>query len=159
MSPSVRLRDVEPGDLPVFFAHQRDPEAVAMAAFQSRERDAFDKHWAKILADDTCRKQTIIVRCDTAAGPQDRVAGNIGSFMMEGKREVGYWIDRAYWGRGIATAALMAFLRIESTRPLYAGAAKHNAASIRVLQKCGFVLLDDAGADEPHDTHVFLVLR
>jgi RimJ/RimL family protein N-acetyltransferase len=49
--------------------------------------------------------------------------------------------DRALWGRGIATEALSAFLRLEQTRPLHAGVATHNAASIRVLQKCGSTLL------------------
>ncbi|HMG05814.1 MAG TPA: GNAT family N-acetyltransferase [Chthoniobacterales bacterium] len=62
------------------------------------------------------------------------------SWTAEGKREVGYWIDRAFWGRGVATEALSAFLCLEQTRPLYAGVAKHNVASIRVLQKCGFKL-------------------
>jgi hypothetical protein len=51
--PRIILRPVEPGDLPLFFEHQRDPIAVAMVAFQSRDRAAFDQHWAKILADKT----------------------------------------------------------------------------------------------------------
>jgi hypothetical protein len=37
----IRLRDVETGDLAFFFEHQRDPVAVAMVAFRSRDRDAF----------------------------------------------------------------------------------------------------------------------
>ena len=52
-------------------------------------------------------------------------------------------------GRGIATAALTAFLRLEQTRPLYAGVAKHDAASVRVLQKCGFTFLTPP---VPHQT-------
>ena len=61
------------------------------------------------------------------------------------------------WG---ATEAISAFVLLEQTRPLYAGVAKHNAASIRVLQKCGFKLLesDNSGADDANDTHVFLLL-
>src|SRR5690606_18859114 len=46
MSTVVRLRDVEPDDLPVFYAHQRDAEAARMAGFPSRDRAAFDAHWA-----------------------------------------------------------------------------------------------------------------
>jgi hypothetical protein len=53
MSQNVQLRDVEPGDLPSFFEHQRDPESVEMVVFTYRDRPAFDEHWAKILADDT----------------------------------------------------------------------------------------------------------
>jgi RimJ/RimL family protein N-acetyltransferase len=138
MNPSVRLRDVEPGDLPAFFEHQRDPESVAMVVFTSRERPAFDEHWARILADDTSLKQTVVV--------DGKVAGNVTSFLRDGVPEVGYWLDRAYWGRGVATAALSAFLKLEKRRPLYAGVARHNVGSLRVLQKCGFLLM---GSPEP----------
>lgn len=147
--PVIRLRDVEADDLALFFEHQRDPVAVAMVAFQSRERAAFDQHWAKLLADDTLLKKAIVVASAVSADSpaQNQLAGHIGSWTSDGKREVGYWLDRAFWGRGIATAALTAFLRLEKTRPLYASAAKHNAASLRVLQKCGFTI--SCPADEP----------
>jgi RimJ/RimL family protein N-acetyltransferase len=53
----------------------------------------------------------------------------------------------------VATAALSAFLSLEQTRPLHAGVAEHNVASIRVLQKCGFVRFEDDGP-----THILLKL-
>jgi RimJ/RimL family protein N-acetyltransferase len=59
-------------------------------------------------------------------------------FERAGKREVGYWLGSAYWGRGIATAALAALLREVTGRPLYAYVARSNVGSIRVLEKCGF---------------------
>lgn len=162
MNPYIRLRDVESGDLPLFFAHQQDPVAVAMVAFNSRDRAAFDQHWAKILADETSLIRTIVVvSAVSAESPaQEQVAGNVLSFTRDGKREVGYWIDRAYWGRGVATGALSAFLRLEQTRPLYGGVAKHNAASLRVLQKSGFTFLPSAveGSNDADDSHVLLVL-
>ena len=140
----IRLRDVEPSDLPLFFVHQQDAAAAAMAAFPSRDRDAFDQHWAKIQAEPANLIRTVVV--------DGQVAGNVCSFTRDGMREVGYWIDRAWWGRGVATAALTAYLRLEQTRPLYAGVAKHNAASLRVLEKCGFTFGED------DDTHLILVL-
>ena|SRR2546421_11412086 len=150
---NVRLRDVEPADLPLFFEHQRDPVAVAMVAFNSRDRAAFDAHWAKILADETGLKKTVVV--------DGQPAGHLVSFVREGKREVGYWLDRAFWGRGIATEALSAFLQLEQRRPLYAGVARHNLASIRVLQKCGFTMSDSAAEKcrEEDDSHVLLILE
>jgi RimJ/RimL family protein N-acetyltransferase len=80
--------------------------------------------------------------------------------MSEEKREVGYWIDRAFWGRGVATEALSAFLCLEHIRPLYAGVAKHNVASIRVLQKCGFTLSrsTDEASNDADASHVLLTL-
>ena len=72
------------------------------------------------------------------------VAGNVVSFVQGGEREVGYWIGREFWGRGVASRALAAFLRIEKQRPLTAHVAKHNVASRRVLEKCGFRLCGEA---------------
>jgi RimJ/RimL family protein N-acetyltransferase len=153
MKPEVSLRDVEPGDLPHFFEHQRDPEAVALVVFRSRERDEFDKHWAKILSDQTSLTKTIVA--------DGQVAGHIASFLLDGKREIGYWIDRALWGRGIGSEALSAFLRLEQRRPLYADVARHNVASMRVLQKCGFTFSQSSREAEPEaagGTHITLTL-
>ena len=153
MKPKVRLRDVEADDLALFFEHQRDPVAVAMVVFRSRDAAEFAQHWAKLLADSSLLKKTIVA--------DGQVVGHIGSWLSAGKREIGYWIDRAFWGRGIATEALSAFLRLETTRPLHAGVARNNAASIRVLQKCGFTPLHsaDTQSQDAADTHVLLMLE
>ena len=116
-----------------------------MAAFPARERIAFMAQWTMILADDTIAKQTIL--CD------QQVAGNIVSWDEAGAREVGYWLGRDYWGKGVATRALAAFLEHMQTRPVYAHVAKHNIASMRVLQKCGFAITSE-DSDE-----VLLVLQ
>jgi RimJ/RimL family protein N-acetyltransferase len=135
----VTIRPVREDDLPILFEHQLDPEAYAMAAFAPRDRDAFMAHWAKILADDSLLAYAIEL--------DGRVVGNVGSFDYEGHREVGYWIDRAVWGRGVATRALAAFLQDETQRPLFAGVAPHNAGSMRVLEKCGFQRTGETGAE------------
>jgi RimJ/RimL family protein N-acetyltransferase len=146
MTNEVRLRAVEDGDLPVFYAHQRDSEASRMAAFPSREHDAFLAHWAKIRA----TPQETIIRTILCAG---QVAGNVGSWVQGGERHVSYWVGREFWGRGIASAALALLLAEVQARPLYAHVISHNVASIRVLQKCGFVILgsekfpDNAGGE------------
>ena len=44
---NVSLRPVTQEDLPLFFEHQMDAEATRMAAFPSRDRDAFMAHWAE----------------------------------------------------------------------------------------------------------------
>lgn len=135
MTSDLRLRDVHADDLPMFFEYQLDPEANHMAAFTAKDptdRAAFDAHWAKILADDSVIKRTIVV--------DGRVAGNLACFEWEGDRSVGYWLGRDFWGRGLATRALAAFLEEVTERPLYAQVAKDNLASLRVLQKCGFAI-------------------
>ncbi len=132
MTSDVLLRDVTESDLPIFFEQQLDPDATQMAAFPARDRDAFTAHWTKILGDETVTIKTILL--------DGRVAGNIVSFEQFGKPQVGYWLGKNYWGKGVATKALSAFLGQVKVRPLYAHVAKHNIASIRVLEKCGFTI-------------------
>lgn len=110
-----------------------------MAAFPARERDAHFAHWKKILNDPSCITRTITIG--------DEVAGNIGSWIQDGQREIGYWIGKQYWGRGIATAAVREFLAVVTERPLEAWVAQHNPGSMRVLEKAGFVF------DRDEDDH------
>ena len=139
MKGVVRLRDVELDDLPIFYEQQLDADAARMAAFPSRDRAAFDTHWAtNILGNPDAITRTIVV--------DDRVAGNIGSWRQDGARLVGYWIGNEYWGKGIATRALTDFLDVVADRPLYAHVARHNIGSVRVLQKCGFSLTREENA-------------
>ena len=135
MTNSVQLRDVIEADLPIFFKQQQDPDATEVAAFPSRDRDAFMTHWARIMADRSAILKTILF--------DGQVAGNIVSFVQSSEREVGYWIGKEYWGKGIATKALTAFLDHVETRPLYAHVAKHNIGSRRVLEKCRFTIVGD----------------
>lgn len=133
MKDEVQLRDVISSDLPILFDHQADPAASQLAAFSTRKRDSFMEHWSKIMQDESNILKTILYK--------GQVAGNIVSFMMKGRREVGYWIGREYWGMGIATRALEQFLEFVNIRPLYGAVAKHNIGSQRVLEKCGFEIL------------------
>ncbi|MFF8985406.1 GNAT family N-acetyltransferase [Streptomyces globisporus] len=132
----VTLRAVEDGDLPLFFAWMSDPGATRVAAFTAKDptdRAAFDAHWARIRSG----SGGVVMRTAVADGV---VVGHVGAYGEAGDRQVTYWIDRAHWGRGLATAALRAFLDETPTRPLHARAAGDNLGSRRVLEKCGFVV-------------------
>jgi RimJ/RimL family protein N-acetyltransferase len=133
------LREVEPQDISIFFEQQDDPVASAMAAFPSRDRAAHDLHWEKILAD-----ESVIARAIVEDG---QVVGNIGSWVADGERGVGYWIGRPYWGRGYATRALAELITKVRERPLYARVAEHNVGSLRVLAKCGFSIVGEEQGD------------
>ena len=104
----IHLRPVTESDLPIFFEHQREPEANAMAAFPARDRDPFMAHWAKILGNESLVAMTVVV--------DGRVAGNVGCWMQEGQRLIGYWIGKDFWGKGVATHMLSMFLRLVTDR-------------------------------------------
>jgi RimJ/RimL family protein N-acetyltransferase len=130
----VRLRELEEGDLDQLFAWEQDPGAIAMAAFtrvNAADRDAFDQHYERIR---TNPETTLL-----AIEADGVFAGTIGSYTMDGKREVTYWIDPSRWGRGIASTSLRLYLRIEVARPLIARVAAHNLGSATVLKRAGFV--------------------
>ncbi len=130
----VKLRQTEKSDLDLFFQFQLDKEANYLAAFTSKDptdKNAYFEKFTKHLNDPTINMQTVLV--------DETIAGSIAKFEMEGDTEITYWIDRKFWGKGIATTALKSFLAIENTRPIFGRVAFDNIGSQKVLEKCGFV--------------------
>lgn len=128
------LREVTEADVPFFFAYQLDSVANHMCGFgveDPTDRAAYGARWAGHLANDAIVKRTIVA--------DGVVAGHVLCFDRAGKREVGYWLGREHWGKGLATRALTEFLReVVTTRPLVARVVADNKGSLRVLEKCGF---------------------
>ena len=129
----VSLRPVVADDLPIFFAHQRDPESVRLAAFVSRDHDAFMLHWTtRILGNPVAACRTVLFDANVVGYASAWTGAETG------QRLLGYWIGREFWRRGIASVAVAQFVQSEPIRPLTAHVAKHNLGSIRVLEKTGF---------------------
>lgn len=130
----LKLRKTEKSDLEFFFQFQLDKDANHLAAFTSKDptdKQAYLEKYTKFLNDPTINQQTILV--------DERIVGSIAKFKMEGHAEITYWIDRNFWGKGIATTALKNFLTIENARPIFGRVAFDNLGSQKVLEKCGFV--------------------
>lgn len=79
------------------------------------------------MLDETVTIQTII--------NDGHVAGHVLSYEKQGEFEISYWIGKEYWGKGIATQAVLKFLELQRRRPLFARVAKDHIASIRMLEK------------------------
>ncbi len=128
----VRLRDVVDADLEVFFEQEHDPEATRRSKFAPREHDRFMTHWrTKVLADATAFVQAVTV--------DGEPAGHVVAWSAEdGRRSIGYWLGRRYWGGGVGTRALTLFLERETARPLHADPVAGNTGSVRLLEKLGF---------------------
>jgi len=146
-APVVSLRPVEDADLPILLAHQDDPVAAAMAGFPTRAPDAFYEHWAIIRANPTMTTRTILA--------DDVVVGDIVTWVDAGQREVGYWIGREHWGRGYARAALRLLLEEVTERPVFAHVALDNIGSRRVVEHCGFTLVDEVIAQDGVHERIF----
>ena len=128
----VRLREIAEDDLPGIYEFSLDPDANRLAATLPRSAERFDAHWKSVLADPDVVARAIVVG--------DRLAGSISCFQRDGLPYVGYWVSQEFWGQGIASRALALLLSEVAIRPLHAEVATSNRASMRVLEKCGFVV-------------------
>jgi RimJ/RimL family protein N-acetyltransferase len=143
--PAVTLRPVTDADFDALFELESDVQGADMIAFLPREpgdRAAFTAHWARITSDPDL--MTLVIESDGA------FAGYAVSFIVEGERQVGYWIVRELWGRGIASAALAALVGEIRERPLWGSTAFDNLGSQRVLEHAGFVFDRTERSHAPH---------
>ena len=131
---AVTLSKTTIEDLHTLFEFQRDVTAMHLAAFtpsDPHDKAAYLAKYSKFLNDPTKNTQTIRVG--------DEIVGSVARFFIDGDAEITYWIDRKFWGRGIASTAVRIFLEDDRTRPIYGRVAFDNHGSQRVLEKCGFV--------------------
>ncbi|ESU27369.1 GCN5-related N-acetyltransferase [Flavobacterium limnosediminis JC2902] len=132
--PDIKLRPTEISDLDTLFQFQLDKEGGYLAAFMPKDptdKEAYINKYTALLDNPTVNNQTILL--------DNVIVGSIAKFVMEGDAEITYWIDRKFWGQGIATTALNDFLKMELTRPIYGRVAFDNFGSQKVLEKCGFI--------------------
>jgi RimJ/RimL family protein N-acetyltransferase len=130
---NVSLRPLEDRDLDAVFQQSTDPESIRMAAFTAEDqtdRGAFLNRMSRVRANTSAVNRVIDV--------DGAIAGTIASFRIDNQLEVTYWVDRAQWGKGIASAALQILLAETAERPVYGRAASDNVGSLRVLEKAGF---------------------
>lgn len=134
MTSSIQLTKTKTEDLPSLYQFQLDKEANHLAAFtatnQNTEADYINK-FTPFLSNPAINMFTIRTN--------NEIVGSIAKFMMDDEAELTYWIDRKFWGKGVATNALKEFLKIEQTRPIRGRVAFDNYGSQKVLEKCGFV--------------------
>ena len=101
---ALTLREVRDEDLPLLFEQWADPVAAQMAAFTApdhMDRDAFERRWSRLRADETVLTRVIVV--------DDEVAGTIGSWGEPGEREVTYWMAAPTGAKGSQPMPSMRF--------------------------------------------------
>jgi len=130
----IELRPSVDADIHNFFEYQLDSEANFIAAFTAKDpsdKTAYLEKYTRLLCNPTVNMQTIVL--------EGNVVGTVTKFEINEEAEIAFWIDKPFWGRGIATKALQKFLHIETKRPLYGHAAFDNFGSQKVLEQSGFV--------------------
>ena len=142
----LTLRAFSDEDLDALFEIQGNQDAMRYTHATSSREDCARWHRAYAALDSThgFAPWTVVLR------PEARVIGwgglSIDPFDPGWGIEVSYFFDPAYWGRGYATELVRATLQLGfGTLALPAIGAfvrPANIASVRVLEKCGFTLLD-----------------
>ncbi|MCU7826322.1 GNAT family N-acetyltransferase [Kitasatospora sp. DSM 101779] len=144
------------GDVLMRPAVPEDAEALSRAMIRNREHlhpwdPPRDEHWFTV-AGQRARLHDQLVQAETGrlapwvlASGDEIVGGVTLSNIMRlhlCSANLGYWVDAAQGGRGLASAATLLGCRAADTElglhRLEAGAAAANLASQRVLEKCGF---------------------
>ena len=137
----IMLSPTKVTELESLFRFQLDEESRLLAAFMPKDptnKALYLEKYKKLLKEPTVNMQTLFL--------ENSIIGSISKFEMEGDAEITYWIDRPFWGKGIATTALRKFLGIESLRPIFGRVAFDNIGSRTVLEKNGFVRIgEDTG--------------
>ena len=130
---TVQLRRTLPSDLSSLFQFQLDPISNQLAGTKPRDLPTFKARWEEVFLDPDITPRVILA--------DGELVGSINILKQDGTDSIGYWIAREHWGRGIATRAISLMLEEVAIRPLFARVASHNPASLRALERNGFVIL------------------
>jgi len=132
------LRCATPADLPDIHAIFSDPETMTYWSRAAHASLAETAAWLQPLFDDPEGS-----RFDTFIEWQGRIVGKLGCWRVP---QIGYALRRSCWGQGIATEALHGFIaHIRAAGVcdhLMADVDPRNAPSRRLLQRCGFRLVE-----------------
>lgn len=140
---AIHLRLLKPEDADDFYKMTNVPEIATIISFLSYPVDwAFAHQWIGKNESNTERVYGIFVN--------ETLIGNMGVHLnQENEAEIGYWINPQYTGKGIASLALREIINaIKSTYPdykIFAECLPSNGGSLRVLEKCGFILSPKSG--------------
>lgn len=147
-SPRLILRRWQPDDAEALFRYASDAKVSELALW--------DRHTSVEMSREVIEKffipnpHTFAITDKTKGEPIGCIGivpeGNEHYDISEREREVGYWLGRPHWGKGITTEALKALIRYcrdtLALKSLIITTDERNVASQRVAEKCGFSLID-----------------
>lgn len=132
----IGARGYEPDDLGYLQRLAAQPSVRAADALPVDADEAVWRRFIEARHNAQCR-MVIILAGDAAAG-----FINITNWGVPEIHQIGYCVDEAYQGRGVASQAVAAsaaaLFESSHCQRLQATVEPHNAPSISVLEKCGF---------------------
>lgn len=142
-SPGITLRPVELSDIPVWYEYLSIPRVLEHTSWALNSADDL----STLVVSCNCAESSSEIRFAIQAAPEGPLVGTIGFHTISPENrtaEIAYDLHPSFWGRGIMSACCRAvvawgmserrYVRVQST------VLETNAASMRVLEKCGFSL-------------------
>jgi len=148
-SERLLFRDHEPADLDAYCAMEADPEVRRYVGGAPRTREAAERKFQRSLERPESNRLWMWA---TVYKPDGCYIGRCGVFPhfspsgpIPGEGSLGFYLARAYWGRGLATEAGRAFVNFGFNElglsRIVTAVEVGNDASVRVLEKLGFALV------------------
>ncbi|GAB4542297.1 MAG: GNAT family protein [Anaerolineae bacterium] len=137
----IRLRAVEPGDLPDYHRWLNDPEVIRYLKLYTPLSMPDEEDWYRAVREDASQ---MVFAIETEAGQH---IGNLGLMRLNWKdrsAELGIVIgNKSQWGKGYAQDAIQTLLNFAfeemNLNRIYLRVYAGHTAAITVYRKCGFV--------------------
>lgn len=140
----LRLRPVVPADAPAITPLASEWEVARHTArIPHPYPEGGAGHWIALASGERAEGRGLALAIEERA--TGRLVGCIGLETGDGedRLEIGYWIGRPFWGQGYATEAAGALtdwvFTVPGVRTVHAGVHLGNPASVRVLEKAGYI--------------------
>lgn len=149
-SERLLFRDHERSDLDAYCAMEADPEVRRYIGGAPRSREGAERKFQGSLRRPTADR---LAMWATVYKPEGCYIGRCGVYphfgpaggVIAGEGSLGFYLARAYWGRGLATEAGRAFVDFGfhelGLSRIVTAVQVGNDASVRVLEKLGFLLV------------------
>jgi ribosomal-protein-alanine N-acetyltransferase len=149
-SERLLFREHQPGDMEAYCALEADPVVRRYVGGTPRPHEAAVHKFRNTFLKNASRKLALRA---TVFKPEGRYIGYSGLYpnfrpggSVPGEAVLAFCFAQEYWGRGLATEAGRAFVNLGfgqlRLKRIVAVAEVGNAASIRVLEKLGFVCIE-----------------
>lgn len=148
-SENLFFRAHESADFEEYYAMEADAEVRKYVGGAPRTREAAEQKFSGLMqpGEDRLRMWATILKAE------NRYIGRCGLYphlrggeKADGEAVLAFYLARAWWGRGLATEAGNAFVRFGfdqlKLNRIVATVQVENLASLRVLEKLGFVLIE-----------------